>query len=102
MDVDVFDFDRLLSAASVALQRFHLVRERPHKFVEGVLGTVLLWNGVNVRQPTGERHRSEMHQSHLGSQHGFHSITRSYSCQDGEHEIEVFLIGRRALAGGVC
>src|SRR5262245_25424782 len=48
MDMDMFDFDCLLGAASVALQRFHLVRERPHKFVEGVLGTVLLRDGIDM------------------------------------------------------
>ncbi len=37
MDVDMLDFDRLLGAASVALQRLDLVRERPYKFIKGVL-----------------------------------------------------------------
>jgi hypothetical protein len=85
MDVDVLDFDCLLSAASVSLQRLHLVRERPHKLVEGVLRAVLLRDGIDVGKPSGDRHRSQVHQSHLGSQHGFHSITRSYSRHDGKH-----------------
>jgi hypothetical protein len=47
----VLDFDGLLCATPVALKRFHLVGEGAHQLVEGVLGAVLLLDGVHVRQP---------------------------------------------------
>jgi hypothetical protein len=59
---------------------FHLVRERPHELVEGVLGAVLLLNGLCMRQSPGECR--QMDQGHLCREHGFYTVAGRYTCQD--------------------
>ena len=66
----------LLPTGSVALQRLDLSGKGPGKLVEGTLGTVLLWDVLDVRQAPGKGDRREMHSRHLCGQHCFDLVLR--------------------------
>jgi hypothetical protein len=68
-DVDMLHRHLLLAAASVSLQCLDLRCERPGELVEGVLGAVLLYDKLDMRQASGERHRRVVDGGHLSTEH---------------------------------
>ena len=55
-DVDMLDGHLLLAAARYRLSASTLSGERARELVKGVLGAVLLRDGIDVRQASGEGH----------------------------------------------
>ena len=72
---DVFDPDRLLAAAPVALERLDLRREGPRKLVEDALRTVLLRDIFGMGEPPRKGHGRDMNGRHLCREHGLHLVT---------------------------
>jgi hypothetical protein len=75
-DVDVLNGHLLLAATPVPLERLDLSGERPGELVEGIRGAVPLWDIVNVRQASGQRHRRHVHRRHLSGEQGLDLIAR--------------------------
>ena len=78
-DVDVLNGHLLLAAASVALERLDLRRERPGELVEGGLGAVLLRDVLDMREASGEGHRGVVDGGHLGGEHRLDLVARANS-----------------------
>ena len=90
----VLDRDFLLAASSVALERIHLHREGPRKFIERAFGSVLLRQALNSRKMLQELHRRYMNGSHLGGEHRLDLIIRLDVLDHAEDEINLVYVNR--------
>ena len=93
---------RLMTRASVSLQRLDLGGERPSKFVEGPLGAVLLRDVLHVIEAAREGHYRGVSCCHLSREHCLHLIARFHAFDDGEQEIQTVLIDSAALRANIA
>ena len=75
-NVDVLYDHALFALRAIFLQSRHLRGERPGELVEGVLGTVLLRDVVDVGEASGEGHRRVVDGGHLCGEHRLDLIAR--------------------------
>ena len=91
----------LLAAASVSLQCLDLRCERPGELVEGVLGAVLLYDKLDMRQASGERHSRVVDGGHLSPEHRLNLIARLDPLDDCEHKIRPAFVRDRTLRSDI-